>query len=158
MVNEFVGKKLGEILAFAEVGAETWERGQESLALVLGADVVADVIARSFEHARTIRSMAEELGTSEVTLKKLEGTGKKLREMRDLYVGDQWHNPVELLEWSGFFEGAAVVHFALVRGAGEGLDHEGLTELGTEGADFHQQILDKAEGELHSVGQNRSQE
>lgn len=158
MVNEFVAKKLGEILAFSEVGAETWEKGQEPLASVLGAEVVADVIARTHEHARGIRALTEELGVSEITLKKLEATGKKLREMRELYIGDQWHNPVELLEWSGFFEGAAVVHFALVRGAGEGLEHEALTELGTEGADFHQQILDKAEGELHSVGQNRSQE
>ena len=87
---------------------------------------------------------------------KLEATGTKLRAMRDLYVGDQWHNATELLEWSGFFEGAAIVHFALVRGVAMELDNSDLLNLVNEAIDFHYQILEHAESELESVGQDRA--
>jgi hypothetical protein len=107
-------------------------------------------------YAESIQKIANDGGISEVTMKKLEGTGKKLRDMRDMYIGDEWDNATELIEWSGFFEGAAIVHFALVRGAADKLGSSELSALANEAIDFHYQVLEKAESELESVGQMKA--
>ena len=76
--------------------------------------------------------------------------------MRDMYVGDQWDNTTELLEWSGFFEGAAVVHWALVRGAAEGMNDETLMTLAEEGKNYRYELLELAENELEAKGQDKA--
>ncbi len=156
-MNEFTAKKLGEVLAFAVVGKETFEKGGSALSSVLGEEKVASVIADCNEHITQINKIAETYTMQEVVAKKLDGTGTKLRSMRDLYVGDQWDNPTELLEWSGFFEGAAVVHWSLVKGAGEATNHEEISDLAKKAFDLHSEILEKATALLHEVGKTKSQ-
>lgn len=113
-MNEFIAKKLGEVLAFAVVGKETFEKGKDAFVSVLGKEVFDEMIVETTKRIAAIEALAMENNAEEIVNTKLAGTGRKLREMRDLYVADQWDNPTELLEWSGFFEGAAVVHWALV--------------------------------------------
>jgi len=114
MINEFIAKKLGEVLAFAEVGIETLERGQEGFASVLGKSAPEKMLETNKEHSALLKKIAaDDKQFGSVTLAKSIKTGEKLRKMRDLYVGDEWDNGVELLEWSGFFEGAALVHWQL---------------------------------------------
>ncbi|MHB1316267.1 MAG: hypothetical protein ACYCZW_00210 [Minisyncoccota bacterium] len=155
-MNEFTAKKLGEVLAFAEVGMETFEKGRPALISTLSEVTVDNVIFGSQLHIDSIKKMAEDAGVLDIVMKKLEGTGMKLRAMRDLYVGDQWDNPTELLEWSGFFEGAAVVHWALVRGCGEATSNKDLTALAESGGELHQKILRLSEVLLHEVGKSKS--
>lgn len=155
-MNEFTGKKLGEVLAFCEVGEETFKKGIKALNEKLGYELVTDYIDRSNMYFESVKKFALDGEVGDITTKKLEATGKKLREMRDLYVGDEWDNATELLEWSGFFEGAAIVHFALVRGVAMELGNNELLNLVNEAIDFHYQILERAESELESVGQDRS--
>ena len=156
-MNEFTAKKLGEVLAFAEVGKETMERGRVAFSEVFGSDKVAELIEDQNAHAEQIRILAESNNMNEIVLKKLDGTGTKLRSMRDLYVGDEWDNPTELLEWSGFFEGAAVVHWSLVRGAAQGINSTELMDLAAKGFAFHQDIFTTATEKLAEVGQTKSQ-
>ncbi len=155
-MNEFVAKKLGEVLAFAVVGKETFEKGKTALESVLGADVLADMITECGARHDSIVKIAEENKVTDIVMKKLEGTGTKLRAMRDLYVADQWDNPTELLEWSGFFEGAAIVHWALVEGAAEGLNQHELKALAAKGKGFHEMVIKNVEGLLNGVGQKKA--
>jgi hypothetical protein len=92
----------------------------------------------------------------DITLAKAEATGTKLRAMRDMYVGDQWDNPAELLEWLGFFEGAAVVHWALVEGAGKGLQDQDLADLAKDGKSIHQNLLLAVEGSIKKIGEQKA--
>ena len=154
-LNEFVAKKLGEVLAFNRVGTETLEKGRSALVAVLGEEHVLDREEKNRIHGEAIIRIATDGGTIDVTLAKAQKTEEKLRAMRDLYVGDQWDNVTELLEWSGFFEGAAIVHFALVRGAGEGMNDESLITLSNEAIAYHYEILEKAESELATIGQDK---
>lgn len=89
MINEFVAKKLGEVLAFAEVGTETITKGKASFILVLGDEEVEGILDKNRIHSEEIKKLAEENNVSEIVLKKLESTGKKLRDMRDMYIGDE---------------------------------------------------------------------
>jgi hypothetical protein len=155
-MNEFTAKKLGEVAAFAIVGTETFEKGRAALVSVLGEDTVKNYFALCEKHEEKIMKIAEVNGVTEIVSKKIEGTGAKLRSMRDLYVGAEWGNPTELLEWSGFFEGAAVVHWSLVKGAGESTKHLEITKLAKEGYDLHQEILSKAVECLNELGKKKS--
>mgnify|MGYP003418734420 FL=1 len=157
MINEKKKKKLGEVLAFAEVGNETITKGKASFILVMGDDEVSSILDKNRIHGDEIKKFAEENGVTEILMKKLESTGKKLRDMRDMYVGDQWDNPIELLEWSSFFHGAASAHWALVKGAGEGLNNDLLMTLSEEAQNFHHEILDTVCSELEQVGQDKAE-
>lgn len=152
-MNEFVGKKIGEVLAFSRVGVETLDRGT-ALAEVVGADQVDNLKQSLQRHYDTILALAgEQSATAEA---KADATSEKLRTMRDTYIADAWDNPVEILEWLGFFEGAAIVHCALVRGAGEGLGSDELASAAADAAQFHTETLTLVKDSLHTSGQNRA--
>lgn len=157
-INEFVAKKIGEVLAFTMVSSDTIERGRESLISALGEEKVADMLEKNRIHGEELIRISTEGGGIDTTLAKAKKTEEKLKKMRDLYVGDEWDNPTELMEWSGFFEGAAVVHWALVRGAAEALNNEGFIILAQEGTNYHYELLELAESELASIGQTKSTE
>lgn len=154
-MNEFSAKKLGEVLAFADVGLDTIERGMSALGEVLG-DELESIKNEIISHKDLIHSIADEAHVLEIVMKKLESTGEKLRKMRDLYVGDEWDNPTELLEWSGFFEGAAVVHWQLVKGVASSVSHSALSSLAERALDLHKKLLSLAEDKLCEVGMKRS--
>ncbi len=152
-MNEFTAKKLGEVLAFCQVGAETMEKGKQAFASALSDQDIDALVTTLSEQAQKIESLTE---NKDVTMTKAEATGKKLRAMRDLYVGDEWDNPAELMEWSGFFEGAAVVHWDLVIGASEVLNNEELKDLAMTGRAFHHDLFHAASGALKVIGRTKA--
>lgn len=155
-MNEFVAKKLGEVLAFCRVSTDTLEKGKEALVAALGIERFQEMERKNKLHRESIEKIAQGAGVSEITEAKAQKTTEKLEKMRDLYVGDQWDNATELFEWSGFFEGAAIVHWALVRGAAEALEHTALILLAEEGVDWHYELLEGAESELSERGSNKA--
>lgn len=156
MMNEFVAKKLGEVLAFTSVGTDTIERGRAALVEALGADKVQEMEEKNRLHGETVMKVATEAGVIDTTLAKAAKTEDKLKAMRDLYVGDQWDNATELLEWSGFFEGAAIVHWNLVKGCAQALDNENLLLLCQEGVTWHYELLEMGESELEQEGADKA--
>lgn len=155
-MTEFSARKLGEVLAFARIGTDTIERGRTALETVFGgAEGVDALLAANAQHAAEIEAMALAAGVSETTLAKAEGTAAKLGQMRDLYVGDQWDNAVELMEWSGFFVGAAIVHWSLVAGAAEGLDSDAMGTLAHQALGFHQGVFDTVNVKIAEYARNR---
>ena len=52
-MNEFTAKKLGEVLAFAEVGMETFEKGRDAFISVFGDEMVQSFVGES--HCRKRR-------------------------------------------------------------------------------------------------------
>ncbi len=155
-MNEFTAKKLGEVLAFAMIGLETVEKGQTAFVSVLGEDMVENILSETEMHRDTLLAIAKENGIEDVVSKKKGATGEKLRSMRDLYIGEQWDNPTELLEWSGFFEGAALVHWSIIRGVGETIGNEKVTELANSAWKLHHEILETASKLLLEVGKKKS--
>lgn len=155
-MNEFVGKKLGELLAFNRVGVDTYEKGRAALVEALGEEKVLDIEEKDRLHGEAIMRFATDGGVIDTTLAKATATEEKLKQMRDLYVAGQWDNATELMEWSGFFEGAAVVHWALMRGAAQGLENDDLLVLTEEGVNWHYEMIELSEGHLEKIGQDRA--
>lgn len=139
-MNEFTGKKLGEVLAFCTAGLVLLEKGETALRTVFENEF--DDIRLNLENqAQKIHDTALRLQCEAVTIPKSEGTREKLLSMAQMYVGTEWDNPAELMEWLGFFEGAAIIHWKLVQGSGEGLQDEELKVLAMENIQFHENIL-----------------
>ena len=156
IINEFTAKKLGEVLAFNNIGAETLEKGRDALITTLGEEKVLEMQEKARVHGQEILRLATDAGVVEVTLAKAKATGEKLQAMRELYVAGKWDNATELLEWGGFFEGATIVHWALVRGCGEGINEESLLLLAQEAIDWHQELFENIQSELGAIGADRA--
>lgn len=156
-INEFTAKKIGEVLAFNRLGNDTIARSHTALVAKLGEEKVQDMIDRNSLYEQEFIRTSTEAGVVDITLAKAEKTQDKLSKMRDLYVGDQWDNATEILEWSGFFEGAFIVHLALVKGSAETLGDENFMTLTNEATSYHYEMLELIESELSSVGQDKAQ-
>lgn len=155
-MNEFVAKKLGEVLAFCNVGLNTFNKGQMALGEVLGASKVNEVRNSLSVRAKQIQEMVEGSDIENTTISKSEKTGAKLTSMRDMYIGEEWDNPTELMEWSGFFEGAAIVHWELVSGAAKGIGNEELAKMANVAIAEHKDTLNLASHALNGVGLAKS--
>lgn len=155
-MNEFTAKKLGEVLAFNRVEIDTLSQGRASLLEKLGEERLLEIEEKNKIHGEALLQIATDAGVIDITLAKAGKTEDKLKQMRDLYVADQWDNAAELLEWSGFFEGATIVHWALVRGSAEGLNDENLLMLAQEAISWHTELLELSEEELTATGADRA--
>lgn len=155
-MNEFVAKKLGEVLAFNQVGTDTLTRGRFALVEALGEERIFDMEEKNRIHGEAVIKAATEAGVIDATLAKAAKTEEKLKKMRDMYVADAWDNATELLEWSGFFEGAAIVHWNVVKGCAQALNNEPLLILCDEGITWHYELLEMAEGELEKEGADKA--
>jgi hypothetical protein len=157
MDEKFKAKKLGEVLAFARVGAETLEKGKEGFVPTFGEEY-EQIVQQNLQTIEVIESinLGDEL--NQVLTEKAEATGQKLRKMRDVYISNEedWSNTAELLEWSGFFEGAAFVHWNLIKGLFQGSDDETAISLADEEASFHQAMLERASKELYNIGTGKA--
>jgi hypothetical protein len=155
-INEFTAKKIGEVIAFTRLGNDTISRSHNALVQKLGEDKVQDMIDKNSLYEQEFTRISTDGAGIDITLAKAEKTFEKLSKMRDLYVGDEWDNATEILEWSGFFEGAFIVHLALVKGCAETLGHEDFITLTNEAITYHYETLELVESELSSVGQDKA--
>ncbi len=154
-MNEFTAKKLGEVIAFCEVFLDTLDKGSSALQQVYTPASWHEYKDMVTVHRDSLLDIADKSGMKDVVDKKISGTGTKLHSMRDMYVGDEWENPTELLEWSGFFHGAAIVHYALLSGAGTKIQDNHILELTRVGLELHHKLLSQSEELLHQTGIDR---
>lgn len=145
-MNEFSAKKLGEVLAFCEAGSAIFEKGESAMREILDTRYFETTSAFS-ETAKEILSIAKENKILKTVTDKAEKTKGKLLAMAEMYIGDEWDNKAELLEWFGFFEGAAIVHWKLVDGVAAAKQDESLRILANENIRVHADLLSRY-GEL----------
>ena len=158
-MNEFTAKKLGEVMAFINVGAEQFLQAQTALASVLGQDFVALANETYTEHKKVLNQIAEKSDLKEVILTKADKTGLKLTAMANLYMQkpEDWQDSAEVIEWLGFFEGGAIVHFKFAEAAAEELNLSEAMDFARAGAGWHQDFLVKLEQGISVVAKKRSQ-
>lgn len=150
-MNEFLEKKLGEVLAFCLVGQDTINLGREALITIISEEKLE-------RYRKLLADMAVEIGevATETTRAKSEKTSTKLKELRDIYIGGEWDNPLEILEWAGFFEGAAIVHWFLILGAAQENNDIKLAKLAHRAVDLHRKSLKNVEDKLQEAGAKRA--
>lgn len=118
-MEEFIAKKLAEAEAFCIVSGQILEKAGGGFDPKYG-----DVAAILEElNAQTVESGITAIRRQPFDTK-VEKTVVKLNTMMDQYIGDQWDNPEEVLEWCGFFAGAGATHCALAAGLEEDLENQ----------------------------------
>ena len=148
-MNEFTSKKLGEVLAFTNQGLELLDRADAALGQAFDSKILNSLKVDLLDQQEKLKKLA-----NDIMLDKAGKTGDKLRGMAETYIGDEWDNPTELLEWLGFFEGAALVHWQLVLGAVEG--EAELSQLAQAGLKLHESMLKEVRSSLHRIGGERA--
>ncbi|MDX1535188.1 MAG: hypothetical protein R3346_00250 [Candidatus Spechtbacterales bacterium] len=144
-MNEFIAKKLGEVLAFERMQEDTLTKGKAAVDRAYGPKEVKAMLIDAKSLKEGIESIAEESEEwGDTVLKKAEKTGKKIADMRNVYLSeDDWDDPVEILEWSGAFEGGALVHWSLVAGGAEAVGLKEASTLAEKGLEAHSSILNR---------------
>lgn len=147
-MNDFSAKKLGEVVAFCEVGAETLERGKEALEGRFDESVERMIEAHK-AHATEFLRIAQTFEKDDITKEKAAATREnKLEQMRALYLSeDDWEDATELMEWMGFFEGATIVHLRVIEGVAEKLESDELKNATDETIAYHEKLLERV-GEI----------
>lgn len=148
-MNEFTSKKLGEVLAFSTAGIEIINRGEKGLREIFN-DELDEILDVFKSHSEKLRDISSD---NEVTKKKSQKTHNKLMKMAEMYIGDEWDDPAEMMEWFGFFEGAAVVHWMLVKGFARKID--GLEGLTVDAVNFHEGLLIRFSDHICSYAQKK---
>lgn len=154
-MNTFVSKKLGEVLAFARVGTDTLDKAR-GLTKIL-----------EEEGLNSAREGLESLESSIISLPSL-GDGdqdmdassaeseRTILDMRDTYIDGEWNEASEVLEWMGFYAGAAIVHWQLLAGAAAAMEDTDLAELCDTALDFYGSLFISDEELLREIGAARS--
>lgn len=155
-MEEFTVKKIGEVIAFAEIGLETFDRGRAAFEEVFGEDGFYQITRELKNQETELKDLVARAGEGEAALRKADGTKEKLRNMQDTYIGDEWDNPSELLEWSGFFQGAAIVHWKIVSGAAKKMNDTHLVSLAGSAINFYNELLKSSGDLLEEMGKNQS--
>ncbi len=105
-------RKIAEVQAFTKAGGVMNTKGGTAFMRF-----APEVSGRLQQSATTDLLSVIPLERHALFLQKVDKTSQKLHHMMDFYVGDEWDNPIEVLEWSSFFAGAAAAHCALTSSA-----------------------------------------
>ena len=148
-MNEKLARKLGELLAFSEVGHNLFEKNRQSLIMVWDTDEVSLMTEERLGFAEQIKIFADKEKVTDSTLAKAAKTKEKLEKMQDLYLaGDT--DPIEIMEWLSFFEGAAAAHANLVLGLAQ--NNAEVASLAKEMSSFHRKVSEKVSTTLFETG------
>jgi hypothetical protein len=160
-MNEHIWKKLGEVKAFSIAADDFLTRGEEGFVAgdILSAVEIDQLKEAVSKHVQRIDKIAADEDANDVVDTKTEATGEKLTDMQNRYLvnDNDWKDPMELLEWSGFFFGGAVIHWNLIRGASESIHNPDLTALSEGGFKFYSQLMETATESIHQLAKEETQ-
>lgn len=142
-MKKVLAKKLGEVCAFAKISLDTYTRGEEALTKVFDTDYIKEIQHTNEETVSQLEEFMNNQDQKSVFENYSNTAEKKITEMRRIYLEDKWNETDEVLEWLGFVEGSAAVHWSLVE---ELSAEEGLSQFDTIAAkmkSYHTQLLQK---------------
>lgn len=147
-MNDFTVKKLAEVQAFIETAEVIMKRGKS----FGGTSKVVELMdtAAKTEIASLVPAESKTVFDDAVAK-----TREKLDKMMELHVGEDWDNPVQVLEWTSFYSGAGAAHSGLVSAALRLTDSEGAFKLGNLESTYYY-LLKEAIEALQAVGTERS--
>lgn len=154
-MTEKVAKKIGEAYAFAKVLSDTFESNTEVMKELLGehAGSVLDIARVQQEE---LASISSEAGVSDIVLPKSERTALKITKMGEMYVGDDWDDVAEVLEWMSFFVGGAIVHWQLITGSAAEMNDEHFGNIAGVGTEYYVSLMQQLRDYSVTVGKERA--
>lgn len=155
-MNTFISQKLGEVLAFARIGDDTLKKGREGFLKMLDEKEMEGLNGKFTELGNKVADFASKEGVGDEVEKEAKETEEKVRKMRDMYIDGNWNEESEVLEWMGFYTGAALVHWYLISGAGKSLGLSELESISKEAIEFYNSLFVTDEKTLQGLGASQS--
>ena len=155
-MTEKVAKKIGEAYAFAQTLADTYSANTDVMNELLG-EHSGTLLEITRVQTEELKDIAEESGMAEIVLPKAERTGAKITKMGEMYVGDDWDDVAEVLEWMSFFVGGAIVHWQLITGSAEEMDHTHFGNIAGVGTEYYVSLMKQLRDYSIVVGKARAQ-
>lgn len=155
-MTEKVAKKIGEAYAFAQVLSDTFESNTEVMTELFG-DHAQSIIDVTRVQREELADIADENRMSEIVLPKAERTGAKITKMGEMYVGDDWDDVAEVLEWMSFFVGGAIVHWQLITGSAEEMNHDHFGNISGVGTEYYVSLMKQLREYSIVIGKARAQ-
>jgi|GEM_PF-1240715 hypothetical protein len=158
-MNDYTAKKLGEVMAFVRVGGEQIKKSKTALLEAMDEVEVERILHMYEEHERQMSDLADASLKSEIIKTKALATADKIRAMSNLYMKEEsdWEDPSEVIEWLGFFEGGAIVHFKLAQAAAETLGLLEVSTFTTAGVNAHSGLLEDLKIAIKRVVKNKAE-
>lgn len=148
-------KKVGEVLAFSESYLVLLDKANIAARFLWNDDVLSSIVQTHKGLITEIKTIAQSFPDSEIVTEKASKTKDKLLSMAEMYIKDEWDNPTELLEWLGFFSGAAIVHWALVAGIADANKLATLLPLTQHALATWNETFDFVKTELYETGKRK---
>jgi len=155
LMNEKITKKIGEACAFAQVLDTTYSANQSVMLTLLG-DQASTVAKTAAAQVTALQAICDEAGTTGVLLPKVDKTAVKITGMGEAYVGDDWDDAAEVLEWLSFFVGGAIVHWQLIAGAGTAMGHTSLARVADAGVEYYEGLMTQLKVAATQIGTQRA--
>ena len=153
-MNEKIAKKIGEAYAFSIVLKELKVKTSDVFIELFGDDS-KNVLEVSSMQIKSLEELSKEFSMKDTVITKAEKTSKKITEMGEFYVGNDWDDSAEVLEWMSFFLGAAIVHWQLILGAAKKMNNKEFELICNDGVDYYSQLLNKAKLKAEEIGAER---
>jgi hypothetical protein len=155
-MTEKTAKKIGEAYAFAQVLSDTFASNTEVMTQLLG-DHAESILQVTHVQQEELKDIASENNMAEIVLPKAERTGLKITKMGDMYVGDDWDDVAEVLEWMSFFVGGAIVHWQLITGSAKEMNHDHFGNVAGVGTEYYAALMNQLREYAVVVGKERAQ-
>lgn len=155
-MTEKVAKKIGEAYAFAKVLSDTFESNTEVMTELLG-EHAGSLLEVTRVQTEELADIADESNMSEIVLPKAERTGAKITKMGEMYVGDDWGDVAEVLEWMSFFVGGAIVHWQLIAGSAQEMNHDHFGNIADVGTEYYTTLMTQLREYAVVIGKERAQ-
>ncbi|MEM9336345.1 MAG: hypothetical protein AAGA35_00620 [Patescibacteria group bacterium] len=153
-MNEKIAKKVGEAHAFAAVLNKTFTDHSAVMGELFGTHAEG-ITNTAIEQQKGLEAVATAAGMDEVVTTKSGKTGEKITKMGEMYVGDDWDDVAEVLEWMSFFIGGAVIHWQLIVGAAKEMDNSDFQTTAEAGAEYYHTLLHQLKDYAEQVGKDR---
>lgn len=155
-MTEKVAKKIGEAYAFAQVLQDTLSENTAVMQELLG-DHARSVVDTTTGQKSALGEIATKYNMIEIVLPKSERTAVKIKKMADMYVGDDWDDVAEVLEWMSFFVGGAIVHWQLITGSATEMNDESFKSVADMGTEYYNSLMNQLRSYSVVVGTLRAQ-
>lgn len=144
-MDPFLIKKLGEAFAFTRAFRDTLQKGKKGFSKIIEKKEFESLLSKNEAHIGSIMRIVAEHDIDEEVRERAARMEEKLNKMRSVFLPREknFSDPLEVSEWMGFFEGAAYMHWVVVKDEADDKGADKLSVLSGKAADFHETMLSK---------------
>lgn len=144
-MDPFLIKKLGEAFAFTRAFRDTLQKGKKGFLKIIEKKEFENLLSKNEAHIGSIMKIVAEHDIDDEVRERAARMEEKLNKMRGVFLPREknFSDPLDVSEWMGFFEGAAYLHWIVVRDEAEKKKTGDLQVLANKAADFHETVLEQ---------------